>query len=52
MIDSQLFEFMEEQLRQTPTRFHRYAYPRIDWEGRLTGIVGPRGVGKTYIMMQ
>ena len=52
MIDSQLFEFMEEQLRQTPTRFHRYAYPQIDWEGRLTGIVGPRGVGKSTMMLQ
>lgn len=52
MVDSHLFEFMEEQLRQTPTRFHRYAYPQIDWEGRLTGIVGPRGVGKSTMMLQ
>lgn len=52
MIDNILYEFMEEQIRQTPLSFHRYKYNEIDWEGRLTGIVGPRGVGKSTMMLQ
>ena len=52
MIDNILYEYMEEMLNQTPTSFHRYKYKDIDWEGRLTGIVGPRGVGKSTMMLQ
>ena len=52
MIDNVLYEFMEEQLRQTPTFFHRYKYNEVDWNGRLTGIVGPRGVGKSTMVLQ
>lgn len=43
---------MEEQLRLTPTSFKRYKYTEVDWQGRLTGIVGPRGVGKSTMLLQ
>ena len=36
----------------TPTDFYRYKYDEVDWEGRLTGIVGPRGVGKSTMVLQ
>ncbi|MBR0077134.1 MAG: AAA family ATPase, partial [Bacteroidales bacterium] len=43
---------MEELLRLVPKDFHRYNYDEIDWGGRLTGIVGPRGVGKSTMLLQ
>lgn len=52
MIDNTLYEYMEEQLRLTPTNFKRYKYEEVDWDGRLTGIVGPRGVGKSTMLLQ
>lgn len=39
-------------LNETPTAFHRYMYDRINWSNRMVGIVGPRGVGKTTMMLQ
>ncbi len=32
--------------------FKRYLYDKINWRQRLIGIVGPRGVGKTTLMLQ
>jgi hypothetical protein len=52
MIDNTLIAYMEEMLRQTPTDFMRYMADRIDWESRLVGIVGPRGVGKSTMLLQ
>ena len=52
MIDNTLFAYMEEMLRQTPTDFVRYMANRIDWNSRLVGIVGPRGVGKSTMLLQ
>lgn len=52
MVDNSLYSIMEEQLRLTPTSFRRYLYADVDWNGRLTGIVGPRGVGKSTMMLQ
>lgn len=52
MIDNSLYSYMEELLEMTPTDFYRYKYDEIDWEGRLTGIVGPRGVGKSTMVLQ
>lgn len=34
------------------SNFHRYLYDKIDWEDHLIGIVGPRGVGKTTMVLQ
>lgn len=39
-------------LRETTTTFHRYLYSQIDWDNRMLGIRGPRGVGKTTLMLQ
>ena len=46
MIDNTLIAYMEEMLHQTPNDFVRYMADRIDWNSRLVGIVGPRGMGK------
>ncbi|WP_321971523.1 ATP-binding protein [Paratractidigestivibacter sp.] len=35
-----------------PVEFHRYLYDQIKWDNRMLGIVGPRGVGKTTLMLQ
>lgn len=39
-------------LRSVPVGFNRYMYARINWENRLLGLVGPRGVGKTTLVLQ
>ena len=39
-------------LSDTPVNFHRYMYERIDWSDRLIGLKGPRGVGKTTLLLQ
>jgi len=52
MIDNALIAYMEEMLRRTPMDFVRYMADRIDWNSRLVGIVGPRGVGKSTMLLQ
>ena len=52
MVESILYNFMEEQLRRTPVTFKRYLYGDIPWENQMTGIVGARGVGKSTMMRQ
>ena len=37
-------------LQNTSTSFHRYLYN--DWEERLVGVKGPKGVGKTTMLLQ
>jgi predicted AAA+ superfamily ATPase len=32
--------------------FRRYIYDRINWKNRLIGLTGPRGVGKTTMVLQ
>ncbi len=48
----QLFEYMERQLASVTTGFRRYLYPSINWDNRMLGLVGPRGVGKTTLFLQ
>ena len=43
---------MEGQLKQTTSTFHRYMYDRVSWESRMFGLVGPRGVGKSTMILQ
>lgn len=43
---------MAELLKRTPLDFIRYKYDEINWNGRLIGIVGPRGVGKSTMILQ
>ena len=52
MIDNKLYEYMTELLKRTPLDFIRYKYNEINWDGRLVGIVGPRGVGKSTMVLQ
>lgn len=47
-----LYEFFNRKLKSTPTDFLRYKYDRIRWDGRAFGIVGPRGVGKSTMILQ
>ena len=44
--------FMEILLNQTSLDFHRYMYERLNWDARMFGIIGPRGVGKTTMILQ
>lgn len=48
----QLFEYSKRLIDETPTRFVRYMYDRINWKNRLVGLIGPRGVGKTTLILQ
>lgn len=47
-----LYEFFNRKLKSTPTDFLRYKYDRIKWDGMAFGIVGPRGVGKSTMILQ
>ncbi|GHT79640.1 hypothetical protein AGMMS50262_23580 [Bacteroidia bacterium] len=47
-----LYQIFEEHLSKTSLDFKRYLYPSIDWNNRMFGIVGPRGVGKTMLVLQ
>jgi len=51
MMDT-LFEFQENLLRQVRNKFRRYLHNQINWEQHMIGIKGPRGAGKTTLMLQ
>lgn len=51
-MDVSLIEFMEGQLKQTASTFHRYMYDQVNWTSRMFGLVGPRGVGKSTMVLQ
>lgn len=42
----------EERIAETPLVFKRNLYGRIDWDSRLICLKGPRGAGKTTMMLQ
>ena len=48
----QLYEFFNRKIKNVPTHFLRYAYYQIKWNGRFFGLVGPRGVGKSTLLLQ
>ena len=48
----QLFTYSNQLLERVDTRFKRYMYEQINWQNRLIGLVGPRGVGKTTLVLQ
>ena len=48
----QLQATFDKLLRETSTTFHRYMYNRINWDARMIGLMGPRGVGKTTLVLQ
>lgn len=47
-----LFEYSNRLISNVDKKFTRYLYDKIHWENRLIGIVGPRGVGKTTLVLQ
>lgn len=47
-----LLNAYHRKLAATNLRFKRYLYDRINWNVRLVGIKGARGVGKTTLLMQ
>lgn len=47
-----LFQKFEIQLQNTSTDFKRYLYHEIAWGSRMIGVIGPRGVGKTTMILQ
>lgn len=47
-----LLNAYHRKLIVTDLRFKRYLYDRINWNSRLVGIKGARGVGKTTMLLQ
>ena len=47
-----IVEFYHSKLAQVTLDFKRYLYPRINWDSRVIGIKGERGVGKTTMLLQ
>lgn len=45
MIDNVLYDYMREQMGFISLDFVRYKYKTIDWNLRMIGLIGPRGVG-------
>jgi predicted AAA+ superfamily ATPase len=48
----QLFQYSKSLIAQVDVSFKRYAYANINWKNRLIGLTGPRGVGKTTLVLQ
>ena len=48
----EIIRVFNRRLTATPTEFHRYLFYEIDWEDKLIGIKGPRGCGKTTLLLQ
>ncbi len=47
-----LHETYERLLEGVSTNTHRYLFEQFHLDNRLTGLIGPRGVGKTTLMLQ
>lgn len=48
----QLYNAYSQLIKRVDTDFVRYMYGQIRWAGRMLGLVGPRGVGKTTMILQ
>jgi len=48
----QLFVIFRKLLKETDTSFFRYKHADINWNNRMIGLTGPRGVGKTTLILQ
>lgn len=46
-----LFEYFHKLLRESNIDFHRYVYFKINWNSRMIRLTGPRGVGKTTLIL-
>lgn len=47
-----LYEYYQKLLRESKSDFLRYIYSDINWNSRMIGLTGPRGVGKTTLVLQ
>jgi hypothetical protein len=47
-----LYQKFEILLQNTTIDFKRYLYEKVSWDSRMVGIIGPRGVGKTTMILQ
>ena len=47
-----LFQFSNKLISEVDTGFVRYKYNEINFENRLIGLVGPRGIGKSTLVLQ
>ena len=52
MEEQLLYQAMDELIKRTPTSFYRYLYRSIPWHDRMIGLIGPRGVGKSTLLLQ
>lgn len=51
MVDNALYAIMQQQLGMTSLHFKRYLYDELP-DARLIGVVGPRGIGKSTLLLQ
>nr|WP_287937367.1 AAA family ATPase [Algoriphagus sp.] len=47
-----LFQYSNQLIARVDTAYTRYLYNKINWQNRLLGLTGPRGVGKTTLILQ
>lgn len=47
-----LFEHSNKLVNEVDTDFFRYMYDEINWNNRMICLIGPRGVGKTTLVLQ
>ncbi len=47
-----LKQLSDNLIQRTDTRYLRYMYHQMPWQNRMTALVGPRGVGKTTLLLQ
>lgn len=48
----ELFSYQNKILKSVTNQWNRYAFDKIDWNQRLFGVKGLRGVGKTTLLLQ
>ena len=47
-----LFQKQQSLLARTNLSFKRYMFDKFPWNSRMAGLIGPRGVGKTTMLLQ
>ena len=52
IMDISIESYSKEQISMVSLDFKRYMYRQIDWSLRLIGLTGPRGVGKSTLVLQ
>lgn len=52
MVEESLYQTMNELIASATSSFKRYLFNEILWDARMIGLVGPRGVGKSTLLLQ